>query len=189
MKKRRKQDYAPHITSDKPPRCAVEGCDCDGLYKAPKDKNSINNYRFFCLEHIREHNAKWDFFSGMEGHEIEAFMRDAVTGHRPTWERGARISSPEEKLYAALNDFLNINRKKTKEIHANLSAKTRKALAIFEIEYPYSTNTLKNRYKKLVKLYHPDRNPGDKLAEEKFKAVAGAYKILLTELQEVNIQN
>src|SRR5436190_3505502 len=33
-------------------------------------------------------------------------------------------------------------------------------------------------YRKLAKKLHPDLNPGDKAAEEKFKEVAGAYDLL-----------
>jgi curved DNA-binding protein CbpA len=38
--------------------------------------------------------------------------------------------------------------------------------------------TLKSAYRKLAKQYHPDLNPGDKTAEEKFKDISEAYGIL-----------
>ena len=37
---------------------------------------------------------------------------------------------------------------------------------------------LKKAYRKLALKYHPDRNPGDKEAEEKFKEAAEAYDVL-----------
>lgn len=37
---------------------------------------------------------------------------------------------------------------------------------------------LKKAYRKLAMQYHPDRNPGDKIAEEKFKKISEAYDIL-----------
>src|SRR6476620_8690198 len=37
---------------------------------------------------------------------------------------------------------------------------------------------LKKAYRKVAMQYHPDRNPGDKAAEEKFKEAAEAYEIL-----------
>jgi len=37
---------------------------------------------------------------------------------------------------------------------------------------------IKSRYRKLAMKYHPDRNPGDKEAEEKFKEAAEAYEVL-----------
>lgn len=176
-KKRTKKDYAPHLSGDKIPRCNIEGCAEDGAYKAPRSRHSLNEYRYLCLEHVREYNKQWDFFSGMSADEIEIFMKDAVTGHRPTWERTASIPNATEKLYAAVGDFLNTGRRKTREV-PHLSPKMRKAVALFEIEYPYTLTALKNKYKQLVKRYHPDHNQGDKFAEEKFKAVANAYKTL-----------
>jgi molecular chaperone DnaJ len=41
-----------------------------------------------------------------------------------------------------------------------------------------STDEIKKAYRKVAMQYHPDRNPGDKPAEEKFKEAAEAYEIL-----------
>jgi DnaJ-class molecular chaperone len=41
-----------------------------------------------------------------------------------------------------------------------------------------SSAEIQNAYRKLAKKLHPDLNPGDKAAEEKFKEVAGAYDLL-----------
>jgi len=41
-----------------------------------------------------------------------------------------------------------------------------------------SDTELKSAYRKLAMKYHPDRNPGDRAAEEKFKEAAEAYAIL-----------
>lgn len=37
---------------------------------------------------------------------------------------------------------------------------------------------IKRAYRKLAKKYHPDTNPGDKVAEQKFKEVTEAYNVL-----------
>src|ERR1044072_4008720 len=90
MPHRKKSDYAPHIPPHKAEPCQWEGCGAPGMYKAPASRDALHEYRWFCLEHIREHNQQWDFFAGLERGDIEFFVRDAVTGHRPTWIREGR---------------------------------------------------------------------------------------------------
>src|SRR4051795_3955417 len=41
-----------------------------------------------------------------------------------------------------------------------------------------SAEELKQAHRKLVRRYHPDRNPGDAAAEERFKEVQAAYDVL-----------
>ncbi len=41
-----------------------------------------------------------------------------------------------------------------------------------------SADEIKKAYRKLARQYHPDKNQGDKQAEERFKEVQEAYSIL-----------
>ncbi len=41
-----------------------------------------------------------------------------------------------------------------------------------------SSDEIKKAYRKLARQHHPDRNPGDKSAEERFKEIQGAYDVL-----------
>jgi molecular chaperone DnaJ len=41
-----------------------------------------------------------------------------------------------------------------------------------------SKDDIKKAYRKLAFKYHPDKNPGDKEAEEKFKEATEAYEVL-----------
>ncbi len=41
-----------------------------------------------------------------------------------------------------------------------------------------SADEIKKAYRKVAMQFHPDRNPGDKSSEEKFKEAAEAYEIL-----------
>ena len=44
-----------------------------------------------------------------------------------------------------------------------------------------SADEIKKAYRKLAKQYHPDRNPGDKSAEDRFKEIGEAYQVLSNE--------
>lgn len=49
---------------------------------------------------------------------------------------------------------------------------------ILSISRSASSDEIKKAYRKVAMQYHPDRNPGDKAAEEKFKEAAEAYEVL-----------
>ena len=49
---------------------------------------------------------------------------------------------------------------------------------ILGIDKSASAEDIKITYRKLAKKYHPDKNPNDKSAEEKFKEVSEAYEVL-----------
>jgi len=178
----KKKDYEPQVPPDRAPPCHVKGCPSPGTYKAPLSKKS-HDYGWFCLDHVREHNQKWDFMAGMTREEIEHFMKDAVTGHRPTWNRETRTSDQyTQMLHNALYEFLNPGRKAPKP-QPHLSAKLRKALAVMEMEHPYTAKELKAKYRLLVKKHHPDVNKGDKKSEEMFKRVTVAYHTLVEHIK------
>ena len=50
--------------------------------------------------------------------------------------------------------------------------------SLLEVTREASADDLKRSYRKLAMKYHPDRNPGDKASEAKFKEVSEAYEVL-----------
>jgi len=50
--------------------------------------------------------------------------------------------------------------------------------AVLGVEKTADAEEIKKAYRKLAVKYHPDKNPGDKSAEEKFKEISEAYEIL-----------
>ncbi|MBI4549397.1 MAG: molecular chaperone DnaJ [Candidatus Omnitrophica bacterium] len=59
-----------------------------------------------------------------------------------------------------------------------MSANKRDYYEVLSVAKGAPAEEIKKSYRKLALKYHPDRNPGDKQAEEKFKEAAEAYAVL-----------
>jgi len=166
--------------------CDWPGCKLGGDYRAPKSREDLRAFFHFCLEHVRDYNRGWDFFSGMSQVEIEAYLREDVTWHRPTWPLGNGLSHKSEAWRWQDPFHLFTNGSGTHGTHGasewdRRSArpnKTARMLAVLDLPPDVTTNELKARYKQLAKQHHPDLNGGDKKAEERLKLINEAYTYL-----------
>src|SRR5690606_30293281 len=50
--------------------------------------------------------------------------------------------------------------------------------SVLGVDKKASQDEIKKAYRKLARRYHPDRNPGDKAAEARFKEISAAYDVL-----------
>ena len=165
--------------------CSLKDCDQPGEFKAPaKDSN---NYIWFCEDHIKEYNKKWDFFEGMSQAQIEDFVFKDIVGHRKTQKFGSMDTFFHELWNNAIEDeLLNISKFKS-ALNANNEKYTDKQIAALkkmDLKPNISWIAIKEQFKKLVKKYHPDMNSGDKKYEEKLKEITIAYSYLKTSLSD-----
>ncbi len=168
-----------------PPRpCDHPGCAAGGDFRAPRSRESLDLFYWFCLAHVRVYNAAWNYYAGMSQAEVEAEIRNDTVWQRPTWPLGSRIGV---RFWDRIrtdgifddDDEAAEQTQRTQRNRRPLSPQEQ-ALAIFELEPPFTLSGLKARYKQLVKLHHPDSHGGDKEAEERLKVINQAYATLKT---------
>lgn len=174
-----------------PRRCDVPGCDHAGEYRAPKSRDELTQYYWFCLDHVRAYNSNWNYYQGMTPEEIEAHVRKDTTWQRPSWpfSRGGATDGtrprphqpwrdpPVRDRYGFFNEDGEPTGARAERRHA-MTPEQEAALALFELSIPLDEAEVKTRYKALVKLHHPDANGGAKEAEEKLKDINRAYATL-----------
>ena len=161
--------------------CEAPGCGLDGAYRAPRARDRLNEYRWFCLEHVRDYNKKWDYFAGLDAGAIERHIRADTIWRRPVWPLGGRrASGPQIYDPLGLSDDAGLAERPRPKLDGSeqLTPAERNALDVLELSWPQTQAAVKSRYKELVKLHHPDANGGAREAEEKLKEINAAYSTL-----------
>lgn len=186
---RRPRAYAPDPDAPAGRACDMPGCAAEGGYRAPKSRDKLRDYWWFCLEHVRAYNASWDFYKGMSAAQIESHLRQDSSWDRPTWPLGRLAGgSPVDRLEAEgiLRDPLGLLHGKTRRTTTyepeRAPADLVPHLAVLDLRWPVELDAVKTRYKALAKRWHPDANGGDRVAEERLKEINLAYSALRSRL-------
>ena len=161
--------------------CDWKNCKSIGKFKAPKEKDNSKNFRWFCLEHIKEFNKSWDYFSDMSENQILDFIRSDITWHKPTQSFGSSDNFFNILWNDALNNqqglFKKLLDKKNNKIK-KFTAEDIKAFNVMNIEVGTIWPKIQSKFKILVKKFHPDMNAGNKKFEDKLKTITLAYSQL-----------
>nr|WP_299849725.1 J domain-containing protein [Sphingomonas bacterium] len=170
--------------------CMEPGCDQPGEFRAPPadgpviDGEGPRPYRWFCLDHVRAFNARYNFFTGMTVDEIHDAQRPfagweretrafaANAGDRPP--RWADFSDPLDAIAGRFGQRVATERKDGRP----LSGEDRRSLGVLGLDVDADRGALRRRYSELVRRYHPDRNGGDRSHEAMLQKVIGAYQQL-----------
>lgn len=165
--------------------CDMAGCVAMGEYRAPKSRRRLNDYWWFCLEHVRAYNSSWDFYKGMSPAEVEAALRADTSWQRPTWPLGRlgaaawQDDALRDPLRILANSRLNQARQRQPD---KIPGELREPLRTLGLSWPTTLDVVKSRYKELAKRHHPDANGGSRDAEERLKTINLAYATLRTRL-------
>jgi curved DNA-binding protein CbpA len=170
-------------------RCDRPGCGEEGLHRAPRSRDSLNSYYWFCLEHVREYNLAWDYFKGMDEEAIEQSRRRDAVWQRPTWPlnagkahngHGAGKAGPQGRPFRDAFGFFAEEAAEQQRQAGRFPPNSRqaKALRILDLGSNAGLAEVKARYKALVKELHPDITGGDSRSEERLKIINLAYSDL-----------
>jgi hypothetical protein len=166
------------------PACQWHGCKEKATNRAPKGRNTDNEYWTFCLAHVREYNQSYNFFKGMNDAAVMAYQKDALTGHRPTWKMGTgkRAARPDLRgtgadPFGLFGEGLRTEQKQHTEKRQVRNAE-RKALDRLGLDIGATRHQVKVRFKELVKQFHPDANGGDRSTEDRLVEVIQSYNYL-----------
>ena len=144
-------------------KCDHPGCEKAGEYRAPKDRK-LKDYYWFCLEHVQEYNAQWDYYQGMSPLEIEEQLKQDVCWQRPTWKLGERGVDPSmfsDPLGIKNEAFGKSDKENPFRPERSLRADPAVAAAagVLELAFPLEIKNVRLNYKRLAKRYHPLDNP------------------------------
>ena len=162
--------------------CDIPGCANEGAHRAPRSRNALTEYYWFCLEHVRGYNAQWDYFAGMSEDEVEDFIVADINGHRPTWPMGVPRGDGPRVRGDGFKDAYGVFGADDGAPDApaiELPTNERDALATMNLERTATPEEIKDRFKALVKQLHPDVNGRDSAAEERLRVVIEAYRLLV----------
>jgi hypothetical protein len=168
-------------------RCDERGCNAQGEFRAPLSAGGFDGpgaWRWLCLDHVREFNARYNYFRGMSPDEIadaqtpyagwERETRAFATAGADQPPRWADFSDPLDAISGRFRRTMPQDRKDGR----TLSGEDRRDLKTLGLDIDADRRALRNRYSELVRRYHPDRNGGDRSHEQALRHIIEAYQRL-----------
>ena len=158
--------------------CDWNNCSEIGEYKAPVEKDNSKNFRLLCLTHVKEFNKNWNYFSGMNEEQICEFIKSDMTWHKPTQSFSSSDNFFKILWNNALKDEIDKSKFNSQFNHKKqfrFSHNDVKAFSILGLSVGLKWKKIQEKFKKLVKKFHPDMNLGNKKYEDKLKVITLAY--------------
>ena len=175
--------------------CEWPGCEARGLYRAPRAPDRLNDYRWFCLDHVREYNASWNFFADLDEQTLAEALERATVWERPTWRLGTGPKSrqglhphAEGNAWArwgftdpleVLGENATISQAERPEPRRRLPPAERAALDTLGVSHEVELRVeVRAAYRSLVKELHPDMNGGENPDPERLGRVLKAWDVI-----------
>ncbi len=157
--------------------CEHPSCSKQGKFRAPKSPDQLDEYHWFCREHVRKYNLQWNFFKGQTEEEVERRLRSDSNGK----SKGTKFNQQPWQRHGINDPFEILGDKGTKERGAassrgrRLTPSERRALAVLDANQDWEKSRIRKQYRALVKCLHPDLNGGDRSDENRLTEVVWAW--------------
>lgn len=176
--------------------CAWPACREPGEFRAPGPRASgfdgPGDYRWFCLDHVRQFNSGYDYFDGMSAEEIfeaqsplhgwsattRAFRPDAGVDGVPRW---GDFADPLEAIGARARAHVRARQRDVRAEGSRYTPAQERALGTLGLKPGADRKSLRRRYTELLRRFHPDHNGGDRSHEGRLQEVVDAYQLLRKE--------
>ena len=162
--------------------CENAGCEEIGKYRAPRSPDVLDDYLWFCKDHVREYNLKWNFFNNATQEELEAQSdSDRVWGRetkpfgKQTEEQRAWARLGVDDPHQVLGGNATQNPGKSITGTRKLPPTERRALDMLEAKDHWTKAEIRKQYKVFVKELHPDMNGGAREDEDRLQEVVWAW--------------
>ena len=174
--------------------CEHPGCERTAKYRAPRSPEELDRYRWFCLDHVREYNARWNFFRDHDEDDLQSHVNRARLWERPTWRFGEQPKGATgmnehregrawerygfQDPFEVLGENATINRGEAAQEapkRRRLPGSVRRALDELGAQEHETRAQIRRRYRDLVKDLHPDMNGGDRRDEGRLRRVLWAW--------------
>ncbi|MBL4917485.1 J domain-containing protein [Szabonella alba] len=164
--------------------CEYPGCQEPGVYRAPKSPDLLDEYLWFCRDHVREYNLKWNFFQGSSDEDFQAFLEKDRLWGRETQPFAKRPDEGRVWSRLGVNDPMALLGEKATQnpgkqpmsgATRKLPPTERKAVEILDARDSWTKSEIRKQYKSLVKDLHPDLNGGNRADEERLQEVVWAW--------------
>jgi hypothetical protein len=153
------------------------------------EKDNSKKYRMLCLNHVKDFNKNWNYFEGMDDYQICEFVKSDITWHKPTQSFSSSDNFFKILWNNVLKDELIKNKLNGQFDHMNqfkFNHNDVKAFGILGVSIGIKWKNIQEKFKKLVKKFHPDMNAGNKKYEDKLKVITLAYTQLKNTYRKKN---
>ena len=181
------------LLRDKHVECDWPDCNRPGEHRAPRGRDQEGQYYNFCVDHVRQYNKSYNYFTGMKDEDVAAFQKDARNGHRPTWKMGenaaatskikrGKSSNPKgfKPEMGRKDPFGLFGEEGTDTAPRRRPVRNAEHMALnaLGLDETATGEQIKAKYKSLVKKHHPDANGGSRDSEDRFREIVQAYDYL-----------